>query len=533
MTTLSILFAVVPALILFLYGIEQFSKEIQRVAGEKFRDILSKATNKPVAGALIGAIVTAIVQSSSATTVIAVGLVNAGVISFTQSLGVVIGANVGTTLTAQLVAFKLTAFAPVFIVAGFFIGLFGRNYKYLGKPIFYFGLVFLALNLVSLGLAPIKTDPSVIELFASLDTVFLSILVGFIFTALVQSSSVTTGLVVVLAQEGLLTLPQAVPIILGANIGTSTTALFASSQMNLYAKRSAFANAMFNIGGVLIFLPFLSLFNKLVLSFGTAPAQSVANAHLIFNVTVAAIFLMLINPFKKLVEFVVKGDEEEILFKTKYLDIAKPSVDSIEKELQYNVDITLKMFDKIIESLYNSTNEQTLQLILKYESLNDFLDKKIEYALLVLSKKKLSKREVDKIAILVQVSIDIEQLGDIFKDFNYVHTENKSLASKTHNLFSKDYSQIRSILADIRQDMPNIGAKNAKLILKQIKQEKNQIRAHFKLHLKEVQLADGLSSVYIKHSSLLENTLDKMTDFVFLLREYEKLKKKHSSNAIN
>ena len=110
---------------------------------------------------------------------------------------------------------------------------------------------------------------------------------------------------------------------------------------------------------------------------------------------------------------------------------------------------------------------------------------------------------------------------------------NKSLASKTHNLFSKDYSQIRSILADIRQDMPNIGAKNAKLILKQIKQEKNQIRAHFKLHLKEVQLADGLSSVYIKHSSLLENTLDKMTDFVFLLREYEKLKKKHSSNAIN
>lgn len=225
-----ILFAVVPGLILFFYGIENFSREILAVAKGSFAAILGRVTERPILAALLGAAVTALVQSSAATTIITVNLVNSGTLSFIQSLGIIIGSNVGTTATAQLVAFKMTAFGQVLIPVGFLVGIFGRRYKFLGKPLFYFGLVFFSLNLISTALTPFQNDPELIGLVTEYSALPLAILIGFLVTATVQSSAITTGLAVILAQQGLLTLPQAIPLLLGANIGSTTTTLIASAR---------------------------------------------------------------------------------------------------------------------------------------------------------------------------------------------------------------------------------------------------------------------------------------------------------------
>jgi len=186
-----LLIAVVPAVILFLYGIENFSEEVRHVAGERFRTILQNATKTSLRGAIAGAVVTALVQSSTATTIIAIGLVNAGAISFLASLGLIIGSNLGTTLTAQLVAFKLTAFAPIFVIVGFLLSMIRSPYRAFGKPIFYFGLVFYSLNLISSIVAPLQDDPDILALLSMTDNVLAAIVIGFIITNLFQSSSVT------------------------------------------------------------------------------------------------------------------------------------------------------------------------------------------------------------------------------------------------------------------------------------------------------------------------------------------------------
>ena len=307
MVSWELIFAIIPGIILFLYGIEQFSREVQLAAGDYFRNLIQRLTKTPVRGTAAGALVTAVVQSSTATTIITVGLVNAGIISFTASLGIIFGANLGTTLTSQLIALNLTAFAPVFILAGFVIGIIPGRYRIFGRPVFYFGLVFFSLTLISGVMEPYRSDPQLIALMGMMDTVFLQIAFGFLITNIFQSSSVTTGLVVVMSQNGLITPSVAIPILLGANLGTPTTSLLVAMRMNTSAKRAATAHFLFNFLGVLLFLPFLSLFTNLIISLGGDAGQQVANAHLIFNLTCCIVFLILIGPFGRLVMRVVPG----------------------------------------------------------------------------------------------------------------------------------------------------------------------------------------------------------------------------------
>ncbi len=293
---------IISVVILFLFSIKKFSKQIQQIESKKFKKLLKRITSTPLKGTLVGAGVTALIQSSAATMVILVGLVHAGTISFFNSLGVIIGANIGTTITAQLVAFNIMAIAPIFIVLGFLVELFGKKYKMWGRPVFYFGLVFFSLSLISIYIEPIKSDPQVLFLFSNITGIFTAILAGFIITFLVQSSSISSGLVIVLAGTGLLNLVQATGIIFGANIGSTTTALISSRNLNYTARKTAFAHFMFNVLGVLIFLPFVIPFTNFVMSLGGSPERVVANAHLIFNLTIAIIFLILIKPFNYCIE---------------------------------------------------------------------------------------------------------------------------------------------------------------------------------------------------------------------------------------
>jgi phosphate:Na+ symporter len=301
-----IIFVIFSAIILFIYGLEQFSKEIQALSKSHLKGRLESFASNRWRGFLLGATFTAIVQSSSAVSAITVGFVHAGIISFRNSIAILFGCNVGTTLTAQIVALKLTGFGPYFIVIGFLLSLLRTKYRTWGKAIFYFGFIFFSLDLISSSLGPLRQSPQVLELLQKGSAIWLGVFMGAAVTFIVQSSSVSTGLVVLLVQQGTLSLDAAIPIVLGANIGTTGTAIMASLGMDLNARRAAMANTLFNIGGVIVILPFISLLTKNLILFEDNPAQVVANVHLMFNLAASFVFLFLLKPFENIVLRIIK-----------------------------------------------------------------------------------------------------------------------------------------------------------------------------------------------------------------------------------
>lgn len=517
--SLEILFSIFAALALFLYGIDNFSKEVQKALGENFRNILAKLTKFPIVGVFLGALVTAVVQSSAATTVITVSLVNAGVLSFGQTLGIIIGSNIGTTVTSQLVALNLTYIAPIFIVLGFFIDIVGRKYKFIGKPLFYSGLVFFSLNLLSTSVQPFVKDPFVLELFSNLSSPFLAVIVGFIFTVILQSSAVTSGIIIVLAQSGLITFAQGLPIILGANIGSTTTSLIASRKMDLFARRTAIAHTFFNIVGVLIIIPFLIPFSGFIVSLGGNEAQMIANAHLLFNIFTAIVFLIIINQWKRIIEIIVPGEEKEIIFKTKHLTNKTPedtaiSFKLIEEEIKNSIEITLDTFRTSIEALdtKDNTNKQNylFSRVTKLVSLGEFVNKKIQIALFDLSKRKIGEKSAQKLGVYVRALNEIKRIQNWASD---ISTLNQLAIEKEANLarsYVIEFKEICSLLDEnlekLSREFPTISKKTF------IKMQKNdailreKITLAYQNQLKEIsELSESTDQTFLELLSIIES----------------------------
>ncbi|MFM6985135.1 MAG: Na/Pi cotransporter family protein [Hydrogenophaga sp.] len=284
---------ILSALLLFLYGLEQFSRELQQLGQERMARLLEQATRHRLGGLLLGAGVTAIVQSSSAVTALVVALVNAGTLGFAGSLAVLLGANVGTTATAWLVSFKLTGIGPFLIVLGGLLTLLPFAIRVAGRVIFYFGFIFFSLDLIGHSLAPLRQQPWLVDALVQGSTPWIGVLMGAAITLLLQSSSVVSGLAVVLVQQGMLPPEAAVAIVVGANAGTTVTALIASIPMNAVARRTAWMNTLFNLTGVILLLPWITPFAHWALGVADSPAQAVAVAHLAFNLGVALLFLPL------------------------------------------------------------------------------------------------------------------------------------------------------------------------------------------------------------------------------------------------
>ncbi len=305
----SIAVSFVSVIFVFLFAVKKFSNQIQRLLGNRFKNILERFTNTPLKGALVGAGVTSIIQASAATTVLVVSLVDAGLLSFTNSIAVVIGSNVGTTITTQLVAFKVLNIAPYILVIGFIITNVNHKYnkiKHLGKPIFYFGLLFSCLYIISVLTSTLQENAFLLSLIDKTSNLFFAIGAGIILSIVLQSSSMATSLVIIFVSGGLLSFSQAFGIILGTNIGTTTTALLASMVTGKGGKRVAMAHFLFNFLGVIIFLPFVGIFSRLISHINIALPGQVALSHLIFNVIIATIFILAIKPFTKLVYSSVK-----------------------------------------------------------------------------------------------------------------------------------------------------------------------------------------------------------------------------------
>ena len=292
MTRIQLVFAILSAIVLFSYALRSFSRELHDSGGPALRVWLSRATSSRWRGFALGAAATAIIQSSSAVTALAVALVDGATLSFRASLGVLLGANVGTTATAWLVSYQLTGIGPFFIVVGALASPLLGRYRVLGQPIFYFGLIFFALDVLSTSLAPLKEQTLFMRGLDYAQYPLAGVLLGIVVTAIVQSSSVTTGLVILFVQQGMLPPEAGIPIVVGTNVGTTSTALLASVQMSSAARATAVANFLFNAAGVILFLPFLSIFSERVVQATDDPSEAVAWAHLIFNLSVAGGFLV-------------------------------------------------------------------------------------------------------------------------------------------------------------------------------------------------------------------------------------------------
>ena len=300
---------------LFLYGMNIMGSGLQRVAGNKLKKLIEVLTNNRFMGVLVGAIVTMVIQSSSATTVMVIGFVNAGIMNLSQAVGIIMGANLGTTITAQLIAFNLTDYAPLAVAIGvaIWITTSKKKTKTIAEVIIGFGILFIGMDMMSTGLKPLANSPAFSEIILKLNNPFLAMLVGVALTTIVQSSSASIGLIQALASQGLLGINIAFPILFGENIGTTTTALISSVGANKTAKKAALIHFLFNLVGTIIFMTVLRRPVGLIVE-AMSPGQvsrQIANAHTLFNLINILIQLPFANLLVRAVEWLVPGEDKE------------------------------------------------------------------------------------------------------------------------------------------------------------------------------------------------------------------------------
>lgn len=296
---------IIASVALFLFSAISFSRIVKKNVGAELKKAIETLTLTPLRGLFVGGIVTAILQSSTAASVLVAGLVDAGVIKYFASLGLIFGVNIGTTITSQLIALNFMRISPFIILFGTILYFWGNGLKKYAKPIIYFGTLFLSILSISYFVSEI--DQSLLISIVSLSSnIYLSILLGMLLAICLQSSSVVSGLVLVMAGSNILSLSQATGMILGANIGTTSTVILASLALNKYAKRVAAAHFFFNFIGVLLVLPVLHVLYGIVETLGGSLQQQIANIQLIFNLICALVFLVFIKPYSKFISWVVK-----------------------------------------------------------------------------------------------------------------------------------------------------------------------------------------------------------------------------------
>lgn len=441
-------------LALFLYGMEKMSDGLKKSAGQKMRSILAALTKNRVIALLVGAFVTMVIQSSSATTVMLVSFVQAGLMSFTQSMGVILGADIGTTVTAQLIAFKLTDYALLVVAAGFVMRMLAKsdNFKHIGEAILGFGILFFGMKLMSEAMQPLRTYQEFIDLLKELENPFLGLLVGTAFTALIQSSSAFTGIIIVLAQQGFITLDAGIPLVFGANIGTCVTAGLSCIGTSREAKRVALAHVLFKVAGVILFIfwipAFADLIRSIAVMFGSGTARQIANAHTIFNVSLGLIFLPFTAVFAGLIRKIFPSKEEikDLKPATWHLDdsmistpdfaigLARTEISRLAKLLgrmlraiiipfisderqirqeglpKIEADFLLAEIPKRDEFFKELTLIEGIDM---REAKIDFLDEKIEQYLIQVARQELSDEQVCEVFGMISISNDMESIGDI------------------------------------------------------------------------------------------------------------------------
>lgn len=413
---------------IFLYGIKFMGDGLQKSAGDRLRDVLDKFTTNPVMGVLAGLIVTVLVQSSSATTVITVGLVSAGFMTLRQAIGVIMGANIGTTITAFIIGIDVGEYALPIIAVGSILLFFFKSKKVhnIGQIVFGFGALFYGLELMSGGMKPLRSLESFHDLTVELSSnPFLGVVIGTLFTVIVQSSSATIGILQGLHAENLINLQGALPVLFGDNVGTTITAVLAAIGTSVAAKRAAATHVLFNLIGTTLFLillkPFTLLIEMLRDQLSLNPEMTIAFAHGIFNSTNTIIQLPFIAVLAFIVTKLIPGEDSIVDYKAQHLDPVfieqSPSIalGQAKEEVLRMGKFALKGLEETNEFLKTKNTKHSGNAYQLEEAINN-LDRKITDYLVDLATSSLSEHESEEHSMLIDTVRDIERIGDHFEN---------------------------------------------------------------------------------------------------------------------
>ena len=527
MKGIEMLIQLIGGLGLFLYGMKLMGDGLENVAGENLKNILEKVTSNKYMGVLVGAIVTAIIQSSSATSVMVVSFVNAGLMTLVQTVGVTMGANIGTTITAQMVTLDLDAIIPLFIGIGAIMLLTVKKKKSrdISAIILGFGVLFLGMESMSGAMEPLKSSGAFQNVIGVVgDNMFLGLLTGVIATAILQSSSATTGILVALGATGTIGIDVAIPIILGCNIGTCITAVLASTGGNKAAKKAALLNVLIKVLGVIIMLPFVAWLADVVgvITPGKVDKQ-IANAHTIFNVATTLVLLPFSNIIVAIVNKIIKGEDVVEMDGPLYLDkklLDKPvvAINQVFKE-------TLRMGQLAKENLelsmmsFLENDKEKIKQVYKNEEILNTLEKEITNYLVQISSHELPERDSEILSASFHVINDFERIGDHSKNIVELATEkidnNINIAPQAKDEVLNMYNKVleaMQIAVNSYENKDLDGGKNIKPIEEEIDAYEKLLRENNIIRLNEKVCTASASTIYLDLISNLERIGDHATN---------------------
>ncbi len=455
-----LIFYIIGGLGIFLFGIRKVSESLRIAAGDNLKRILSRLTTNRWLGAGVGVAVTALLQSSSATTVMSIGFVNAGLLTLRQAISVLIGANVGTTITAQIIAFKVGEVALPAVALGTLILLFSKSYrvKAYGSIILGFGFLFFGLNMMTDVVTPLRSSVFVSDFFLKFShNYLLAIFAGTLMTVIVQSSSATVGITIVLAVSGLIDIYSAMALVLGDNIGTTVTGALASIGGSVNARRTALSNVFIKIIGagymVVLLIFFAQPMASLLESISSDLARQVANFHTFFNVFNSLIFLPLIPLLQKTVcimipDTVDKKKEVTVYLSNELLNEPSIAIDQIKLELSNMIGNVEDVFKTSMKSL-DSINRLLIEETFEFEAINDRYQLEITEFIAKLSRRELSNEDADRLPVLLHLTNDLEKAADFSR--NIAEIAERKLDKEIE--FNKWQKESLDVMADILIEM--------------------------------------------------------------------------------
>ena len=526
--TFQMIVTLLGGLAVFIYGMNLMSDGLQKAAGDKMRNILGMLTKNPVMGVLAGALVTAVLQSSSATTVMVIGFTSAGLMKLRQAISVIMGANIGTTITAQLIAFNIGDFAWIFVFIGFIMYFFFKKKEMavkIGQILFGFGLLFVGINTMSSTMEPMAESPVFTEMIMKVaDIPVLGVFVGLCMTLVVQSSSATIAVLQNLAMTAgpdgvtsIIGLTGAIPVLFGDNIGTTITALLASIGGSKNAKRTAISHTIFNISGTLLFIWFVPQIAELVTWLSPKGpeveviSRQIANTHLLFNLTVTILWLPFIKVLEKIVSTIIPGKDERedmvagpVFLDTNVLEQPVFATHLAIQELTRNASLTFDMLKKSREAFAGGNLAMVNDVIETDKTVNIIRTKTIEYLSQILSAESITDFQKERVSALLHVASDIEHIGDYCKNIVELaedKAKNKYVFSDiAKNEVDEYFNKIETMLVDTMESLETGSPELAEKVLaeeEKINAMENEIRQEHMHRLVDNECSPAVTVVFL------------------------------------
>ena len=497
-----ILFHFLGGLGLFLYSIKTMGDGLQQAAGDRLRYYIDKYTSNPFLGVLVGIVVTALIQSSTGVTVITVGLVSASLLTLRQAIGIIMGANIGTTVTSFIIGFKLGEYALPLIFLGTMFLFFTKNRtaNNIGRILFGVGGIFYALNLISAGMSPLKDLPQFKEYMVTLgQNPILGVVAGAVITVLIQASSATIGILQGLYAGGFLDLKGALPVLFGDNIGTTLTVIIAAAGANISAKRVAATHVTFNVLGTILCLILLGPFTSMIEYFQAllhlSPEMTIAFSHGAFNVSNTIVQFPFIGALAYFVTKLIPGEDEVVKYEPLYLDeqLIKqaPSIalGNAKKELLHLGNYAVKAFDLSYDYIINS-NEKVAEKGHKTEEAINTIDEKLTRYLISLSSEALSQKESEVLTNILDSSRDLERIGDhaeaLINLNDYLQRKNVQFSNSALEELEDIYHQTSDFVKDALESVENNDLEKAQALIERHEAINKMERVLRKTHIKRL-----------------------------------------------